>query len=145
MRIIGYVAKVKPNSAEVLLGKHAQCAGCGACIAAADDRERRIEAANDLGAGEGARVEIEVSPGRFVGAAFLMFLAPLLVALGGGYAGYRLAGSLGLPPVLLGVGVGCLAFAGSFLLLKGAEKAGRTSGLPRIVRILDEDESEGRC
>jgi sigma-E factor negative regulatory protein RseC len=145
MRSIGHVAKVKPGLAEVLLGKHAQCAGCGACIAAADDRERRIEAANDLGAPEGARVEVEIPPGRLVGAAFLMFLLPVFAALAGGYTGYRIAGPLGVHPTLMGIGLGCLAFAGSFLVLRGVERAGRRSGLPRIMRVLEEDGPEGRC
>ena len=114
-------------------------------MAAADDRERMIEASNDLGAAEGDKVEIEISPGRLVGAAFLMFMLPIFVALAGGYAGYRLAGALGIPPTPTGIGLGALAFVASFLIVKGAEKAGRKSGLPRIVRILNEDETEGRC
>ena len=145
MRSIGYVGKVESGSAEVLLGKHAQCAGCGACIAASDTRERKIAAANGIGAAEGDRVEIEISPGRLVVAAFMMFILPVISALAGGYAGYRLAGNLGVPPVLAGIVSGCLAFAGSFLLLKGAERAGRKAGLPRIIRILNKDETEGRC
>lgn len=145
MRSIGYVGKVESDSAEVLLGKHAQCAGCGACIAASDSRERRIAAANDIGAAEGDRVEIEIQPGRLVVAAFMMFILPVLSALAGGYTGYRLALSLGLPPVLAGIALGCVAFAGSFLLLKGVDRAGRKAGLPMIIRILDQDETEGRC
>jgi sigma-E factor negative regulatory protein RseC len=145
MRSVGYVTKATPDSTHVTLGKHAQCVGCGACIAAADDRERRIDVVNDVGAKEGQKVEIEFSSGRLVGAAFLIFVVPLVVALAGGYAGYHLAGRLGLPPTLLGVGTGCLAFAGSLGLLRWADKGGRRSGLPRIVRILDQDESEGRC
>jgi positive regulator of sigma E activity len=144
MRSIGYVTRVSPGLAEVLLGKHAQCADCGACIAAADERERSIEAANDLGAGEGAKVEIEISPGRLVRAALLMFLLPIFLALGGGFTGYYLGGPLGLPPTLVAIGLGCLAFAGSFLVLGSAQRADRKSGLPRIVRILD-DGSEGGC
>ncbi len=145
MRTIGYVGKVGSDSAEVLLGKHAQCAGCGACIAASDTRDRSIAAANDIGAAEGDRVEIEISPGRLVVAAFMMFILPILSALAGGYAGYRLAGNLGFGPVPAGIAMGCLAFAGSFLLLKGIERTGRKAGLPRIIRILDQDETEGRC
>ena len=145
MRSIGYIGKVEADSTEVLLGKHAQCGGCGACIAASDTRERKIAAANDIGAVEGDWVELEIPPGRLVVAAFMMFILPVLSALAGGYAGYRLAGSLGLPPVPAGIVLGCLAFAGSFLLLKGVEKSGRTAGLPIIIRILDQDETEGRC
>ena len=145
MRSIGYVVKAMPDSAEVTLGKHAHCAGCGACIAAADDRERRIDAENYVGAKEGEKVEIEFSSGRLIGAALLIFVVPLVVALAGGYAGYRIAGPLGLPPTIVGIGTGCLAFAGSLGLLRWADKAGRRSGRPRIVRILDQDETEGRC
>lgn len=145
MRSIGYVCKTGSDAAEVLLGKHAQCAGCGACIAASDTRERRLAVANDIGAAEGDRVEIEIPPGRLVVAAFMMFILPVVAALGGAYSGYRLAGSLAFPPVPVGIALGCLAFAGSFLLLKGVERTGRKAGLPRIIRILNEDDIEGRC
>jgi sigma-E factor negative regulatory protein RseC len=145
MRSIGYVGKIGPDSAEVLLGKHAQCSGCGACIAASDTRERKIAASNDAGAAEGDRVEIEISPGRLVTAAFMMFILPILLALAGAYVGFRLGPGLGLPAAAAAIVLGCLAFTGSFLLLKGAERAGRRAGLPRIVRILNEDETEGRC
>lgn len=145
MRNIGYVAEVKPGLAEVLLGKHAQCAGCGACIAAADDRERRIEVSNEIGAARGAKVEIEISPGHLVWAGFLLFILPVVAALAGGYAGYLVAGLLGGPPTPAGIVVGSLAFAGSFLIIRRADKAGPRSGLPRIIRILDPDEPEGRC
>ena len=145
MRSIGYVIKTQPDKAEVFLGKHAQCAGCGACIAASDTRERRIEVANDVGAAEGAWVEIEISPAGLVVAAFMMFILPIFAALGGAYAGYRLAGSLGFPPVVVGIALGCLAFAGSFMLLRRLERTDRRARLPRIVRILKEDEMEGRC
>jgi sigma-E factor negative regulatory protein RseC len=141
----GYVVKVKPGQAEVLLGKHAQCVRCGGCLAAADDRGRRIEAANDLGAGVGALVEVEISPGRLVGAAFLMFMLPVFIALAAGYAGYRLALATGLPITPTGVGLGVVGFIGSFLILRSAERASAKSGLPRIVRILGDDEPEGRC
>ena len=145
MRSIGYVVKATPDVAEILLGKHAQCARCGGCMAAQNDGQRMINASNEIGASEGAVVEIEVSPGRLVAAAFFMFMLPVLVALAGGYAGYRLAGLLGGPPTLVGLGLGLLAFASSFLLLRAVERAGRESALPKIVRILDREDIEGRC
>jgi positive regulator of sigma E activity len=145
MRSIAYVVKTGPEGADVLLGKHAQCVRCGGCLAAADDTQRRIKVSNEIGAAEGVRVEIEVSPGLLVGAAFLMFMLPVFVALAGGYAGYRLAGALGGPPTLIGIGLGCLAFAASFLVLKVMGESGRKSALPRIIRILSEDETEGGC
>lgn len=145
MRTIGYVHKTEPGSTEVLLGKHAECAGCGACIAASDTRERKIAATNDIGAVEGDRVELEIPPGRLVAAAFMMFILPVIAAMGAAYLGYRLGQALGFPPVAGGIALGCLAFAGSFLLLKGVEKAGREAGLPRIIRILNQDKTEGRC
>jgi len=145
MRSIGYVYRTKPESTEVLLGKHAACVGCGACIAASDTRERKIAAINDVGAVEGDKVEIEVSPGRLVVAALMMFIVPVLAALIGAYLGYRSAEGVGLPPVAGGISIGCLAFAGSFLLLRSVEKAGRGTGLPRIIRILNKNDTEGRC
>jgi sigma-E factor negative regulatory protein RseC len=145
MRSIGYVAKVEKDHAEVLLGKHAQCAGCGACIAASDTRERRIRTASASGVAEGDKVEVEIPPQGLVAAAFLLFILPVIAALAGAYIGYRLAASLDVPPPVAGIALGCIAFAASFLLARSVGKAGRVGGLPRIIRILDVDETEGRC
>ena len=47
MRNSGYVVGVTKDIAEVVLGSHLECKHCGACIAAAGDKQRKLEAVNE--------------------------------------------------------------------------------------------------
>jgi positive regulator of sigma E activity len=145
MKNIGRVVNLRDGLAEIALGRHASCEGCGACLASLDPKQRTLLAANDRGAGIGDTVEIEVPPVRAIGAAFLLFIAPLALGLAGAYLGYRIALGRGWPEAAVAIGFGCLAFMLSLLLLKFAERSGSRAGMARIVRILpDENETEGR-
>jgi len=118
---------------------------CGACLASLDPKQRTLLAANDRGAGIGDAVEFEVPPVRAVGSAFLLFIVPLFSALAGAYLGHRISRALGWPEVAGAIGLGCLAFMLSFLILRFVERAASRTSMARIVRILpDEDEPEGR-
>lgn len=130
---------------EVVLGKHIECKQCGSCIGAMSNKERRLEAINEIGAEVGQRVEIEVEPRHAVAAAFLMFVLPVLSALGLGFAGSYLAGSIGLRRDVGGILMGTLGFVFAFLLLRHVERSSR-GRIPRITRLIpDGDEPEGRC
>jgi sigma-E factor negative regulatory protein RseC len=145
MRSVAYVVSVSNGVAEIVLGRHLECEQCGSCIAAMSKQERRLEALNDIGAGVGQRVEIEVKPVLAVGAAFLMFVFPVVAALALGFAASYIAGYAGLPGDLFGIGVGTLGFICSFLILRHIEKSGR-SRIPRIIKLLpDQDRPEGGC
>ena len=145
MRNIGRVVNLRDGLAEIALGRHAACESCGACLASLDPKQRTLLAANDRGAGIGNTVEIEVPPVRAVGAAFLLFIAPLFLGLAGAYLGYRIALGLGWPEAAIAVGFGCLAFMLSLLMLRFVERSGSRARMARIVRILpDENETEGR-
>jgi len=145
MRNIGRVIDLRADLAEIALGRHAACESCGACLASLDPKQRTLLAANDRGAGIGNMVEIEVPPVRAVGAAFLLFIVPLFSVLAGAYVGHRIARALGWPEVAGAIGLGCLAFMLSFLILRFVERAGSRASMARIVRILPcEDELEGR-
>lgn len=145
MRSVAYVVSVSDGIAEIVLGRHLECKQCGGCIAAMGKNERRLEASNEIGAGVGQRVEIEVKPAIAVWAAFLMFVFPVVAALALGFAASYIAGSVGLRGDLFGIGVGTLGFICSFLILRHIEKSGR-SRIPRIVKLLqDQDPAEGGC
>lgn len=145
MKNIGRVVNLRDGLAEIAIGRHATCESCGACLASLDPKQRTLLAANDRGAGIGNTVEIEVPPVRAVGAAFLLFIAPLALGLAGAYLGYRIALSLGWPEAIVAIGLGCVAFMLSLLILRFAEHSGSRARMARIVRILpDENENEGR-
>ena len=105
MRNIGRVVNLREGLAEIALGRHAACESCGACLASLDPKQRTLLAANDRGAGIGDTVEIEVPPVRAVGAAFLLFIAPLSLGLAGAYLGYRVALGLGWPGAAVAIGL----------------------------------------
>jgi sigma-E factor negative regulatory protein RseC len=145
MRNIGRVVNLQDGIAEIAIGRHSACEGCGACLASLDPKQRTLLAANDRGAGIGDTVEIEVPPVRAVGAAFLLFIAPLALGLAGTYLGYRIAQGLGWPEAAVAIVFGCLAFMLSILMLKVADRSGSRAKMARIVRILpDESQTEGR-
>jgi sigma-E factor negative regulatory protein RseC len=145
MRSVAYVVSVSNGIAEIVLGMHLECRQCGGCLAAMSEKERRLEVSNDIGAGVGQRVEIEIKPAQAVGAAFLMFVFPVVAALALGLAASHIARSAGLPGDLFGIGVGALGFVCSFLILRHIERSGR-SRIPRIVKLLrDQDRPEGGC
>jgi sigma-E factor negative regulatory protein RseC len=143
MKSVGYVVGVGEGRAEVVLGAHKECRHCGACLAALDEKQRRLPALNDIGASVGQQVEIEIEPAHAVGAAFLMFVVPVVAAVGLGLLGAHAAGSLGLRRDFGGIGLGSVGLVCSFLLMRYVEKASCRSGIARIVRITDDDSAEG--
>jgi sigma-E factor negative regulatory protein RseC len=108
MRNVGYVVNLKENLAEVMLGRHAECKSCGACLASMDQKQRKLVATNHMGARAGQRVEVEIRPIHAVGAAFLIFIVPVIAALGAGFLGYRIFQSIGWPATAGAIGLGCL-------------------------------------
>jgi sigma-E factor negative regulatory protein RseC len=139
MRNSGYVVSVREDRAEVVLGAHLECKHCGACIAAISEKQRKIDAINEIGAGAGQRVIIELKPGRAIRAAFLIFVMPVFAALGGGFAGYHLGGLLGVRGDLAGIGLGSLGLVLSFVLLRHIERTGSADRVPRIVGLIADD------
>jgi sigma-E factor negative regulatory protein RseC len=144
MRNSGYVVSVAKDRAEVVLGAHLECKHCGACLAAVGNKRRTLDAINEIGAGIGQRVIIELKPGHAVGAAFLIFVLPVFAALGGGLAGYHIGELLGLRGDLMGIGLGSAALVLTFLLLKHIDRSSPADRIPRIVELVsDRDPEEG--
>jgi sigma-E factor negative regulatory protein RseC len=145
MKSVAYVVGVQGSTAQVVLGSHLECKQCGACIATLGNKERNLEAVNDIGAAVGQRVEVEIAPRHAVGAAFLLFVMPVISALVFGFVGAYLAARLGLRRDLGGIGLGIAGFSCSFLLLRYIDRT-RKAGMPRIVKLLGgEEPPEGRC
>jgi sigma-E factor negative regulatory protein RseC len=146
MRNLGYVVNVDIDKAEVVLGEHLTCEGCGACVAVMGGKQRKLVAANDIGAQIGQKVEIEIPPRYAVGAAFLLFIFPLMAALGGGLPGYHLAHRVGLVPEVGAIVLGGVSLMISYLVVKAVGDGLGMRRLPRIVRTLtDNQPPEGGC
>jgi sigma-E factor negative regulatory protein RseC len=146
MRTVGHVVSVDGEFAEVVLGRYAECKRCGACLAKIDAKERRIRTLNPISADVGARVEVEIEPVQAVGSAFLIFIMPLIILVGAGFAGYRIGGNLGFHPVTLAAVGGVVGLGSSVLILRYLDRSVSGRRPTSIVGILaDEVPPEGRC
>jgi sigma-E factor negative regulatory protein RseC len=145
MRSIAYVTGTRDGTTEVVLGRHLECKQCGGCAVVSGSKERRLRASNEIGARVGQKVEIEMDPRHAVGAAFVMFVLPVIAALALGYTGSYLAAAFGWPRDVMGIGLGAVGFVCSFLILRYIERSSRLR-LPRIVRLVSEHQPpEGGC
>jgi sigma-E factor negative regulatory protein RseC len=145
MRNVGHVVNLAGEVAEIVLGEHEECKGCGMCVAVLGNKQRKVKAANGIGARIGQKVEIEIEPKDAISAAFIVFIFPLLMALVGGVLGHRVASYLGLAPAVGGIALGVCLFVVSFLVLRLMERRSASETLPKIIRIVSDEEHGGRC
>lgn len=87
----GFVLKVKNGKAKVRVGRHEECAGCGACGAV---RQAVVDAVNAVGARRGDFVRFEVPETSPVLGSLVVFGVPLVLALVLGGAGLLLGGGI---------------------------------------------------
>ena len=129
---IGLVTSIKDGTAQIRFLRGSACAHCGACLTVGDS-EMEISLPNTLGAKEGDRVAVDLSPKRVVQASLLAYAVPLVLLIAGVFIGSRYADWAGLA---LGVGACGL----SYLILRLVEKksAKKHSFQPRMTRILDD-------
>ena len=89
--------------------------------------------ASTLGAKEGDRVAVDLSPKRVVQASLIAYAVPLVLLIAGVIIGSRFADWMGLALGLVACGI-------SYLILRFVEKksAKSKSFQPRMTRILDD-------
>lgn len=131
---IGLVTSVKDGTAQIHFLRGSACAHCGACLTVGDS-EMEISLPNTLGAKEGDRVMVDLSPKRVVQASLLAYAVPLVLLIAGVLVGSRIADWAGL---ILGVAACGLGY----LILRIVEKksAKKKSFQPTMTRILDDCE-----
>lgn len=145
MRQVGYVVAVAGDVAEVAVGEHLECSRCGACLAMVGKKRRQIQVTNGIGAGVGDKVEVETSPFFTVGAAFLLYIFPILAGGVGAVVGYRLLPAAGLGQTAGAITAAAAALVGSVLALRRVEKVYFSRKRPMIVSTLSrEGPNEGR-
>ena len=129
---IGLVMSIKDGTAQIRFLRGSACAHCGACLTVGDS-EMEISLPNTLGAKEGDRVAVDLSPKRVVQASLLAYAVPLVLLIAGVFIGSRYADWAGLA---LGVGACGL----SYLILRLVEKKSvkNKSFQPHMTRILDD-------
>ena len=129
---IGLVTSVSDGTAQIRFLRGSACAHCGACLTVGDS-EMEISLPNTLGAKEGDRVAVDLSPKRVVQASLIAYAVPLVLLIAGVIIGSRFADWMGLTLGLVACGI-------SYLILRFVEKksAKSKSFQPRMTRILDD-------
>ena len=129
---IGIVTSVANGTAQIHFLRGSACAHCGACLTVGES-EMEISLPNTLGAKEGDRVAVDLSPKRVVQASLLAYAVPLLLLIVGVLVGSRYADWAGLALGIFACGIG-------YLILRIVEKksAKNRSFQPRMTRILDD-------
>ena len=131
---IGLVTSVKDGTAQIHFLRGSACAHCGACLTVGDS-EMEISLPNTLGAKEGDRVMVDLSPKRVVQASLLAYAVPLVLLIAGVLVGSRIADWAGLVLGVAACGLG-------YLILRIVEKKStkKKSFQPTMTRILDDCE-----
>jgi len=85
----GVVVSTKDGFATIRMQKGEACKDCNICDSFGDGF-RSIEAVNDIGAKIGEQVEVEIKSSNLLKYSFLVFIFPILLMIGGYFAGISL-------------------------------------------------------
>ncbi|MBR0144911.1 MAG: SoxR reducing system RseC family protein [Clostridia bacterium] len=137
MTLEGFVEKRNGNMAEICLADENCGESCAACAGCTRKNSRRtILAENGAGADVGDRVLLS-APGETVAtAAFLVFLLPVALAVGG----YALVKSFAAVGFALGAAALGLALGVLFCVLYGKKLGRRSETVYRVTGILPQEE-----
>lgn len=143
----GRVIILEGDFAQVRMQRTAACEQCGMCgISTLNHVEPVIvRARNDIRAGVGDWVRVQIKPQQFLSAVSVVFLLPL----GGAFLGYVvasfLAARLGLRSVLTGVAGLLVGFWLSYQRIKAVDRALRSNedAAARIVEVVTTQDFKG--
>ena len=142
MTEVGRVVSVNDDAAVVAMATAGACEKCGLCMASGDGKEILLLARNGVDASPGDAVEIEVSPGRVLVAAFALYLLPVLMTILGFVVGSAVSDGSdesGLPIALAMVFL-VVSFLAVWLFDVKIRKADRRHAT--IKRVLSEEEAD---
>lgn len=142
MKEVGRVVSVNDDAAVVAMGTSGACEKCGLCLATSDDKEILLLATNEAGAGPGDAVEIEISPGRVLVAAFALYMLPVLLTIVGFVVGSAISDGSeeSVLPIALAVAFLIVSFVIVWLFDLKIRKAERRRAT--VKRILTEEEAK---
>lgn len=126
----GIVKKVSGSAAEIEITRSSacgeNCASCGLC----PGRTASVEASNIIGAKIGDMVVIDMADKKVLGAAFLVYIVPVIILIMGYFAGETIFGS-----ETSGIITGFLLMAITFAAMIFTDKKRKSKYTPRIVEI----------
>ena len=129
------VIRLLPDGmAEVSVQRTTACGGnCGGCDSCVFDKKLKTPAKNNIGAQPGQRVLIESNSARIFGAAFLVYVLPLLFFL----AGYLIAAALGMgESARILASFGAVLLCAAALVLSQRARSGRDEISFEIISFL---------
>ena len=130
----GFIKKLHGRIADVEIQRSTacgdNCASCGLC----NGRTAIVKAANAAGAAEGDTVMIDMADKKVLGAAFLVYIVPLVLLV----AGYFIGNAL-FKTEIGGIITGFLLMLLSFLPIVFIDRRSRQRYLPRITGIVKAD------
>ena len=144
MTEVGSVVSVNDDAAVVAMRMSGACKKCGLCMSSSDGKDVLLLARNEAGAKIGDSVEIEISSGRVLMAAFVVYLVPVVMTVVGFLVGSAVSGGSeesGLPIVLAVVFL-VVSFLAVWLYDLRVRKGERREAT--VTRVLDDDADDER-
>ena len=138
----GRIVSVNGDAAVVAMGMSGACRKCGFCMASSDGKEVLLLARNEADADPGDAVEIEISAGRVLVAAFALYMLPVLMTIIGFVVGSAISGGSeeSALPIVLAVAFLVVSFLAVWLFDLKVRKAERREAT--VTRILSEEEAK---
>ncbi len=136
----GIVVSVENDAAVVSMPMSGGCKNCGICIVGEDGHDVLLLARNELGSVQGDTVEIEISNGKVVAAAFAIYMVPVFLTIMGFVVGNWITGGAeeAVLPIVLAVVFLVVSFVGVALYDSRVRKTETHEAT--VVRILSPDE-----
>ena len=142
MTEVGRVVSVNDDAAVVAMGTSGACEKCGLCLSTSDGKEILLLATNEAGAAPGDAVEIEISPGRVLVAAFALYMLPVLLTIVGFVVGSAISDGSeeSVLPIALAVAFLVVSFVVVWLFDLKVRNAKRRRAT--VKRVLSEEEAK---
>ncbi|MFT9494612.1 SoxR reducing system RseC family protein [Anaerosolibacter sp.] len=135
------IETINGNKAKVHMKKHSACGDCGACQHGKENMELNIVAMNEIGAKPGDFVEVNMETQNVMGAAFIIYVIPLLALVLGIGVGSYVLNTIGVQEnvEVYAAGIGFVLTAIAYLMIKRVEGTFNKDKkyVPVVTRILD--------
>lgn len=139
---VGTVIESRGGTARVLVKRNAACDHCPSrsCCASLEGDVKGVNASNRMGAKEGQKVKIGISPKAVLKASFILYMVPILALIIGAVLGNYLGPQ---HKEIWAVSAGIGFFVGSYFVIKALNTylENKAEYLPVITGILPEHTS----
>ena len=141
MNQVGTVIEIlKDNRAKVTMRKHSACGDCGACQHGKENMKMNIIAANEISAKVGDLVEVDMETQNVLGAAFIVYVIPLIMMVLGIVIGNSILRNIGISDKIeiYSAIAGFILMAVSFAVIKTYEQSFQRNKkyIPTIAKIV---------